>query len=307
MVAVDELVAACCIQHIRLLAACLILTPMQAKLLAKRKLHSLFRHPWLLAFALCATIATALLMSTVYSHLDRATPGIQNRFAGFFFVILYLSLVSLSSIPVWQTERGLFLRERAAGLYNTPAYVATAVAADLLVMRMIPPLILGLIAYPLMRLREGAGHQAVFCITLMLCNVAAAAMNMAIGAACSSTSLANMLGSIAVMANVLFGGFLMSLHDLPHLINGFAQVSFARYAFNILAVNEFKGADGFMLTPFTPPGVDPKTLPHKDVTGDDILSIFYFRTNTMANDMFALVALTVFYVGLTALLLHTQR
>jgi ATP-binding cassette, subfamily G (WHITE), member 2 len=279
----------------------------QAKLLAKRKLHSLLRHPLLLAFAFCATIATALLMSTVYSHMDRATPGIQNRFAGFFFVILYLSLVSLSSIPVWQSERGLFLRERAAGLYNTPAYVATAVAADLLFMRMLPPLILGLIAYPLMGLRGGAGHQLLFCTALMLCNVAAASMNMAIGAACSSTSVANMLGSIAVMVNVLFGGFLMSLHNLPRLVAAISYMSFARYAYNILAVNEFKDVNGYMLTPFTPPGVDPATLPHKDVTGDEILSIFYFRTNTMADDVFALAALSAFYVGLTALLLHTQR
>ena len=280
---------------------------MQAKLLAKRKVNALLRHPWLLGFALCATLATALLMATVYSHMDHATPGIQNRFAGFFFVILYLSLVSLSSIPVWQSERGLFLRERAAGLYGTPAYVVTAVAADLVFMRMIPPLILGLVAYPLMGLRGGVGHQTVFCLALMLCNVAAAAMNMAIGAACASTSLANMLGSIAVMANVLFGGFLMSLHKLPHVVGAVAHVSFARYAYNILAVNEFKDGEGYMLTPFTPPGVDPSTLPHKDVTGDDILKIFYFRSNTMASDMFALAALTAFYVGLTALLLHTQR
>jgi ATP-binding cassette, subfamily G (WHITE), member 2 len=284
-----------------------MLIVVQARLLAKRKLNSLLRHPWLLAFAFCATIATALLMSTVYSRMDHATPGIQNRFSGFFFVILYLSLVSLSSIPVWQSERGLFLRERSAGLYNTPAYVVTAVTADLLFMRMIPPLILGLIAYPLMGLRAGAMHQAVFCVALMLCNVAAAAMNMAIGAACSSTSSANMLGSIAVMVNVLFGGFLMSLHNLPHLVNVVAQASFARYAYNILAINEFKDVDGFMLTPFTPPGVDPKTLPHKDVTGNDILSIFYFDTNTIASDLFSLVAIAVFYVGLTALLLHTQR
>ena len=158
-----------------------------------------------------------------------------------------------------------------------------------------------------MGLRAGAGHQFVFCVALMLCNVAAAAMNMAIGAACSSTSLANMLGSIAVMVNVLFGGFLMSLHKLPYLVGAMAHASFARYAYNILAVNEFKDVDGFMLTPFTPPGVDPASLPHKDVSGDDILQIFYFRTNSVVSDMAALVALTAFYVGLTALLLHTQR
>jgi ATP-binding cassette, subfamily G (WHITE), member 2 len=279
----------------------------QAKLLARRKLRSLLRHPWLLAFAFGATLATAALLGAVYTNLDRATPGIQNRFAAFFFIILYLALVSLSSIPVWQAERGLFLRERAAGVYDTAAYVATSVTADLLFMRVLPPLLLAALAYPLMGLRAGAAHFAAFAAALVLASVAAAAMSMAIGAACASTSAANMLGSIAVLVNMLFGGFLMSLHALPWAADALSRLSLARYAYNILACAEFAGAQDFMLTPFTPPGVDPATLPHKDVSGDDILRIFYFRRGTLAADLCALVLLAAGYVALTAAVLHMRR
>lgn len=280
---------------------------LQIELLALRKLHSLLRHPWLLGFALVATLATAALMAVVYADMDRMTPGIQNRLAAFFFVALYLSLVSLSSVPVWQEERALFLRERAAGAYSTAAYLVTTIAYDLLFMRVLPPVLLTALAYPAMGLRAGLGHRGVFCGALMLCNVAAAAMNMAIGAACSSTSIANMLGSLAVLGNLLFGGFLMSLHAAPAAVRALGRLSIAYYAYNILAVNEFKAAEDYKLTPFRPPGTDPADLPHKDVDGNFILNLFYFRLDTMHADVLGLVLLSVGYIALTSLILHIKR
>jgi hypothetical protein len=50
------------------------------------------------------------------------TGGIQNRLGCLFFALLYLALMTLSSLPVWRAERLLFLRERDAGSYDTPAY-----------------------------------------------------------------------------------------------------------------------------------------------------------------------------------------
>ena len=52
-----------------------------------------------------------------------------------FFLLLYLSLMALSSLPIWRDERLLFMRERAAGLYNTPAYFTAVVMFDLLPLR----------------------------------------------------------------------------------------------------------------------------------------------------------------------------
>lgn len=281
--------------------------PVQIELLAMRKLHSLVRHPWLLGFALAATLATAALMAVVYADMGNMTPGIQNRLAAFFFVALYLSLVSLSSVPVWQVERSLFLRERAAGAYSTAAYLVTTISYDLIFMRVLPPVLLTAVAYPAMGLRGGLGHQGTFCAALMLCNVAAAAMNMAIGAACSSTSVANMLGSLAVLVNLLFGGFLMSLHAAPAVVQALGKLSIAYYAYNILAVNEFKGAEDYRLTPFRPPGTDPADLPHKDVDGNFILRLFYFRMDSMGTDVLGLVLLSIGYIGLTSLILHVKR
>jgi hypothetical protein len=52
------------------------------------------------------------------------TGGIQNRLGVLFFGLLYLALMTLSSLPVWRQERLLYLRERDTGAYQPPAYFA---------------------------------------------------------------------------------------------------------------------------------------------------------------------------------------
>ena len=46
-----------------------------------------------------------------------------------------------------------------------------------------------------------------------------------------------------------------------------------RYAYEALVVNEFHGVDGFRFTAFHPPGAPEDSIPHVDVTGDQILQV----------------------------------
>ena len=187
---------------------------MQLRLLSQRKLRNMRRHPWLVVMSFVATLAVSICLGLIYRNMDRLSPGIQDRLASFFFTILYLALTSLSSLPVWQEERILFLRECAAGVYSAPAYLATAIAFDLLTLRVLPTVFLAAITYPMMGLRGGWGYQLQYWAAVTLCNVAAASQSMAIGAAATSTSVANTVGSLAVLVNLLFGGFLLSLEDI---------------------------------------------------------------------------------------------
>ncbi len=55
-------------------------------------------------------------------------------------------------------------------------------------------------------------HDRVWCsvVILILANVTATLMAMAIGAAAPSNSVANMAGSLAIMLFLLFGGFMLN-------------------------------------------------------------------------------------------------
>lgn len=81
------------------------------------------------------------------------TSGIQNRLGSLFFILMYFSLMSLSSMPLWHEGRLLFVRERASGLYGTTSYFLSILLFDVLPMRILPPIIFGLISCFMMGLR----------------------------------------------------------------------------------------------------------------------------------------------------------
>lgn len=84
------------------------------------------------------------------------TSGIQNRLGVLFFMLLYLSLMALTSLPIWRDEKLLFLRERDSGAYGTPAYFAAVVLFDLLPMRIIPPTFFALFSYWMIGLHQSS-------------------------------------------------------------------------------------------------------------------------------------------------------
>ncbi len=45
-------------------------------------------------------------------------------------MLMYLALASLSSLPIWNDDRLLFVRERAAGAYGSAAYFTSVVLFD---------------------------------------------------------------------------------------------------------------------------------------------------------------------------------
>ena len=49
---------------------------------------------------------------------DATTSGTQDRLGLMFFLVMYLSLMALSSLPIWRDEQHLFVHERAAGAFR---------------------------------------------------------------------------------------------------------------------------------------------------------------------------------------------
>ena len=149
-----------------------------------RLLRKLFRHPFLIGVHFAASLATALGVGFVFMHVGADQAGIQNRLGALFFVLLYLTLMSLSSLPVWREDRLLFLRERADGVYGVDAYFASALLFDVLPMRVLPPFFFGLTTYGMIGLNEGTEVSLVtFVLALVFTNVCATCACMAIGAA----------------------------------------------------------------------------------------------------------------------------
>ncbi|KXZ50395.1 hypothetical protein GPECTOR_16g568 [Gonium pectorale] len=276
----------------------------QLAVLSRRRATGLYRHPMLVALHFASTGLMAAGVGAIYWHTGRDTGGIQDRFGCLFFMLLFLSLLSLSSLPVWRDEALLFRRERASGVYGTAAYFTAVVLWDFLPLRVLPPALFTLVSYPMVGLRADPRSAAAHWLLLTLANVTAAAANMSIGAAVESVSLANMIGSLCVLVSTLFGGFLLSRNRMPRLVAWVADLSYVRYAFECLLVGEFGGATGFRFTGYHQPGTPPDQVPYVDVTGDEVLQTFGFRSDAWLRDVGCLLCLMVAFLTSTFLLLR---
>jgi len=214
----------------------------QTRALWRRMARNVRRHPFLLALHFAASAAASALIGAVFFAAGRDTGGIQNRMGSLFFILLYLTLMSLSSLPLWREDRALFLREKAAGAYDTASYFVAVVVFDVLALRVLPPLFFALVAYPAIGLHgfsrendtesarssfeaEGSSFETIdhgeavftrvrcvctFALVLVLANVAASALCMSVGIVAPSNATANACGLLVLLVNLLCGGFFLN-------------------------------------------------------------------------------------------------
>ena len=292
----------------------------QVCLLTQRIASMTSRHPFLLMLHFASTAASSFALGIIFWNSGRDTGGIQNRMGALFFIILYLTLMSLSSLPIWKEDQVLFRRERASGVYGTNAYFTAVILFDIAVLRVIPPLFFSSVTYWMMGLHATL-INALFCaIVLIMTNVAAAALCMCVGIISPSNASANVIGLLALLVSILCGGFLLNKQD-PHsggsvAVTWLEELSFVNYAFEALLINEFLNAGTFY---FTPKLVDSKTshMPATDggnpirvpVDGKEVLKFFSFGAtqDVMLYDMTVLAVMVVGYLWLAFVLLKVSQ
>ena len=261
----------------------------QLKALSMRLLRNLYRHPFLVCLNLVCTMVFSIVVGISYWKIGTDTSGIQNRMGCLFFILIYLALMSLSSIPIWRDQHILFIRETASQVYDTPAYYTAVMLFDILPMRVFPPCFFGFFTYWMVGLHKDCTLcLSYFLVILILSNVASALMSMAIGAASPSNRVANYIGSLAILILSLFGSFLMNRGNLPAACRWIANLSFLQYAYEALVVNEFHDSR----TLFTLK-VPIDTLPPLSVNGDGVLKQFQFNSEGKSKDMVSLLLLSI--------------
>lgn len=155
-----------------------------------------------------------------------------------FLLLLFLSLLCLTSLAAWRKQMALFLHERASGAYGAAAHLTAAAAVDALACRVLPPVLLALTVSPLAGLRPGgllglAGGLVAF-------NLSLAGVLAACGAGAKSSQEALATGCLVVLFSALLSGFLVSKDDLPAAWGALAWLSPIGRGFESLVANEFR-------------------------------------------------------------------
>jgi hypothetical protein len=191
----------------------------QFAILSLRTWRNLYRNPMLMLTHYAIAILLAVLSGFLFYGLTDDIKGFQNRLGLFFFILALFGFSTLTSLTVFASERLLFLRERANGYYHPITYFAAKVLFDIVPLRLIPPIILGSIVYPMTGLVPAWPEFFKFILVLVLFNLAAAAICLFIGIVCRDQGVANLIGSLVMLFSLLFAGLLLN-HGMSHSTPG---------------------------------------------------------------------------------------
>lgn len=187
----------------------------QFLILSQRTWRNLYRNPMLMLTHYAISILLAVFAGYLFYGLTDDIKGFQNRLGLFFFLLALFGFSTLTSLTVFSTERLLFVRERANGYYHPITYFSAKVLFDIVPLRLIPPIIMGVIVYPMTGLIVAWPEFSRFMLVLVLFNLAAANICLFIGIVFRDGGVANLIGSLVMLFSLLFAGLLLNHDAIP--------------------------------------------------------------------------------------------
>ena len=187
----------------------------QFSILSVRTWRNLYRNPMLMLTHYAVAILLAVMLGYFFYGLTDNISGFQDRLGLLFFILAMFGFSTLTSLTVFSSERLIFIRERANGYYSTSTYFTAKVLFDIVPLRLIPPIIVGVVVYPMTGLVPQWSNFFKFMLILVLFNLAAAAVCLCIGIIFKDIGVANMIGSLVMLFSLLFAGFLLNHDTIP--------------------------------------------------------------------------------------------
>ncbi|TPX43569.1 hypothetical protein SeMB42_g01127 [Synchytrium endobioticum] len=214
----------------------------QFLILSGRTFKNLYRNPLLLRLQYMLSVGLAIVLGLMYWKLGYDLPSFQNRMGLFFFVCVVFALACLSSMQLFASERLIFMRERANGYYSPITYFSSKILFDLIPLRVVPPILLGLIVYQMAGLRADSPEYVLkFLLTLVAFNATAAAACLAISIIVPDLASASLVATVVILFEMLFGGLLLNKPSIPVYLGWLNTFSYFNCALEALVVNEVNG------------------------------------------------------------------
>jgi ABC-type multidrug transport system ATPase subunit/ABC-type multidrug transport system permease subunit len=266
----------------------------QFAILSLRTWKNLYRNPMLMLTHYAIAILLAVLCGFLFYGLTDDIAGFQNRLGLFFFVLALFGFSTLSSLTVFAAERPVFVKERANGYYAPITYFSAKILFDMIPLRIIPPIIMGSILYPMTGLIPDVPHFLKFILILVLFNLAAAAICLFIGIVCRDHGVASLIGSLVMLFSLLFAGLLLNHDKIPPAAIWLQALSIFHYGFESLIVNEVT----YLTLTENKYGIDI-TVP-----GAIILTSFGFDTQAFWPDIISLGAIATIFIVFGYVAMH---
>lgn len=179
-----------------------------------------------------------VIFGLVYFKLGRSQKNIQDRVGILFFLTMnqaFGSVIGCSQVIPRQLV--VVNRERANRLYSIfPFYLSCLMV--ILPIEALPQLANNIILFFMANL---SGSVWVFFGFLLLENFVGISLGLILSASFKNVTMAAQIAPAVVILFLIFSGFLVNEGSVPVYFMWLQEVSFIRYAFKAVAVNEFEG------------------------------------------------------------------
>ena len=212
----------------------------QFLVLCKRNTINLMRNPGIFWLRLVMYVALCLCLGTLYWNIDNKTENTQDRVSLLYFCMTFFSFMSISAMPAFVEERGVYMRERTNNHYRTITYVLADFVATLPWMAMLSIVCSGIV-YCMCHLRWGWEYFGVFVLAFFVTMMVSENIMIAISAASSYFMVGLALGAGLLGLYITLGGFVLRIPNIP---DGWKwahyTISFHAYAYEIFMDNDLK-------------------------------------------------------------------
>ncbi|KAK0537237.1 hypothetical protein OC842_001694 [Tilletia horrida] len=190
---------------------------------------------------LAVTLGVALIIGGCFFHVDLSISGLQNRVGSMFLSFIFLAFLCLSATTGLGAHRQLMIRERANGLYTPLAWLLSYVVYDLVSIRLICSVVLSIVVYWMVGLRDSARFFFEYVLVSALFTVDVALYNMCLAAGLEDLSTAVLAAGANILFQLGFAGFLLNLGSIPHVLRWLQWFVVMKYAMEAVGSNELAG------------------------------------------------------------------
>jgi ABC-type multidrug transport system ATPase subunit/ABC-type multidrug transport system permease subunit len=221
----------------------------QIKVLMHRLLLCKKRDPVTTIIMILRYLVIGIFFGTVFYQLPTGTdPTVyDDRLAVMFFALIALLLNHQEDIPALHDDRLVFYRERATNLYSIFAYWIARVGISL-PFDLFNVILFSIPYYWLIGLRESPSNSfPFFFMILWMADALALFTCHFLSFISPTTEIAMSLFPIVLFFATSFEGFIVYLPEFPTWLGWGANLSYMRFSFQALVINELQGNDNLPL------------------------------------------------------------
>ncbi|CAM9157731.1 unnamed protein product [Ectocarpus fasciculatus] len=224
-------------------------------------------------------ILVGLFYGSIFFQLDSSEAN--ERMAVFFFALLFMILGHQQAIPALFEDRLMFYRERGAKAYGALPYWFSSFIFQL-PMIVLNVLLFSGITYGLCGFNPADGHFGVYYLVMTLSSITGLFVCQTLAALSRTGAQAVQMFPVALFSAVVFAGYIVYIPTFPDWLRAWAPyISFVRYAFQSLVLNELAGNDDIDNTEYYIDEMGFGSMARDDCWPIVILFAFFFAGTTL--------------------------